>query len=133
MMRSEESKVVSAYVPGLPTELPEIKAITQNPIKSEVEIVTVPDVKPVPIEKPKVVLPKLTASEILKAGVEPKITLLKDILFTFRLYPGYLEKGDYVAFRAGNAFEFEDYRCYDCYACYILEGKRRLYSHLSFS
>ena len=105
MMRAEESKVVSAYVPGLPTELPEIKAITQNPIKSEVEVVTVPDVKPVPVEKPKVVLPKLTASEILKAGVEPKITLLKDILFTFKLYPGYLEKGDYVAFRAGNKLD----------------------------
>ena len=106
MMRSEDSKVVSAYVPGLPTELASTlqdKAVSQSPpnVPKE-EVIAVSDVIITPIEKVKVVIPKLTASEILKAGVEPKITLLKDILFTFKLYPGYLEKGDYVSFRAGN-------------------------------
>ena len=106
MMRSEESKVVSAYVPALPTELASTvadKTISQNLITApEIEVLAVAEVKAIPVEKPKVVLPKLTAREILMAGVEPKITLLKDILFTFKLYPGYLEKGDYVSFRAGD-------------------------------
>ena len=105
-MRSADSKVVSAYVPALPTELASTvadKEISQNPpTVPEIEVLAVADVKAIPVEKPKVVLPKLTAREILMAGVEPKITLLKDILFTFKLYPGYLEKGDYVSFRAGN-------------------------------
>jgi hypothetical protein len=107
-MIKAESKVVSAYVPGLPTET----ASTPEP-KINAEIAAV-DIKPdaiiaaetkeavVEVPVPKAVVPKLTASEILKASVEPKITLLKDISFSFKLFPGYIESKDYISFRAGK-------------------------------
>lgn len=111
-MIKAESKVVSAYVPGLPTET---ASMPEPKIKPEVVSI---DVKPdammaaetkeavveLAVPVPKAVVPKLTASEILKASVEPKITLLKDILFSFKLFPGYIESKDYVSFRAGKLF-----------------------------
>jgi hypothetical protein len=108
-MIKAESKVVSAYVPGLPTEtasMPEPKinaevaAVVVKP-DAVIEAETKEAVVEVPV--PKAIVPKLTASEILKASVEPKITLLKDILFSFKLFPGYIESKDYVSFRAGKS------------------------------
>jgi hypothetical protein len=109
-MIKAESKVVSAYVPGLPTEtasMPEAKIeaeIVPTDLKTDAEIAA--EIKGAVVEVPvtKAVVPKLTASEILRASVEPKIMLLKDILFSFKLFPGYIESKDYVSFRAGKLF-----------------------------
>lgn len=105
-----ESKVVSAYVPGLPTEtasMPEPKqtaAPVAVEIKADASIAAEIKEAVVELPAPKVIVPKLTASEILKASVEPKITLLKDISFSFKLFPGYINSKDYVSFRAGRLF-----------------------------
>ena len=107
-MIKAESKVVSAYVPGLPTETasmpePKIKVDTAAvDIKADNVIAAETKEAVVEVPVPKAIVPKLTASEILKASVEPKITLLKDISFSFKLFPGYIESKDYVSFRAGK-------------------------------
>ena len=107
LAKKEELKVVSAYVPGLPSETslsPELIPETQNNIPVVLEAIS----KQVPVVAaeiaPKVVVPQLTAREILLASVEPKIAQLKDILFTFKLYPSYLDSRDYVSFRAGDLY-----------------------------
>lgn len=102
MTKKEELKVVSAYVPGLPSETslsPELipKAQEIIPIASKAVVE-----ETVEVIVPKVPVPQLTAKEILMASVEPKIAQLKDILFTFKLYPSYLDSRDYVSFRAGE-------------------------------
>jgi hypothetical protein len=44
-------------------------------------------------------VPQLTAKDVLRSDVEPKTAVLKDILFTFKLYPDYISNGDYASFR----------------------------------
>ena len=100
-VKKEEMKIVSAYVPGIPKETsltPELTPKAQSDIPAVLE--TVKEAAVV-AAVPKVVVPQLTAREILMASVEPKIAQLKDILFTFKLYPSYLDSRDYVSFRAG--------------------------------
>lgn len=94
---------VNANVPGLPTE---IASSLNTPIKLTTS--DIPDAIEMPMTsttstlttKPAVKV-LLTASELLKSSIEPKIARLKDILFTFTLYQTYLDKQDYVTFRAG--------------------------------
>ena len=43
--------------------------------------------------------PPLTAADVLKSDIAPKVDLLKDILFVFRLYPSYVDNGDYDSLR----------------------------------
>ena len=100
---------VMANVPGLPTE-------TASSLNKPVQITSsdIPDAIEMPIistastltEKPAVKV-LLTASEVLKSSIEPKIARLKDILFTFTLYQTYLDKQDYVTFRAGTYLKFQ--------------------------
>ena len=98
--RNPDSKIVSANVPGLPTETASSANVQAKPtsnIPDDIEMTSVTSTTKSPEIK---VL--LTASEILKSSIEPKITRLKDILFTFKLYQTYLDKQDYVTFRAGK-------------------------------
>ena len=44
-------------------------------------------------------VPQLTAAQLLKTDIDPKVDVLKDILFVFKLYPTYAEKKDYVSIR----------------------------------
>ena len=44
-------------------------------------------------------VPQLTAAQLLKTDIDPKVDVLKDILFVFKLYPTYVEKKDYVSIR----------------------------------
>lgn len=41
----------------------------------------------------------LTASEVLNADVQPKIDLLKEVMFTIKLFPTIVEQGDYSQIR----------------------------------
>ena len=41
----------------------------------------------------------LSASDVLQSDITPKINTIKDILFTFQLYPQYIKAGDYLNFR----------------------------------
>mmetsp|Transcript_31447 Transcript_31447/g.45262 ORF Transcript_31447/g.45262 Transcript_31447/m.45262 type:complete len:223 (-) Transcript_31447:68-736(-) len=43
--------------------------------------------------------PSLTAADLLKNDITPKVDTLNDILFVLKLYPSYAEKGDYVSIR----------------------------------
>lgn len=42
---------------------------------------------------------KLTAADVLKSDLEPKIDALKDIFFVIKLYPSYLDSKDYQSIR----------------------------------
>lgn len=41
----------------------------------------------------------LTAADVLKSDINPKIDELKDILFVLKLYPTFSEKHDYISIR----------------------------------
>lgn len=42
----------------------------------------------------------LTASDIIKTDLEPRVSLLKDVFFTFKLYENYIENKDYASIRS---------------------------------
>ena len=42
---------------------------------------------------------ELTATDLIRTDVSPRLDLLKDVLFVFKLYPTYAEKGDYISIR----------------------------------
>ena len=42
---------------------------------------------------------QLTAAELLKSDIDPKVDALKDILFVLKLYPDYADKRDYISIR----------------------------------
>lgn len=42
---------------------------------------------------------QLTAKEVLSRDLQPRVDVLKDIQFIFKLYPSYIDKQDYVALR----------------------------------
>jgi len=44
-------------------------------------------------------VPTLTSDDVLRSDVAPRIAILKDIQFTFKLYPQYIESRDYESFR----------------------------------
>jgi hypothetical protein len=44
-------------------------------------------------------VPVLTSNDVLKSDVEPRISILKDISFAFKLYPDYINKQEYESFR----------------------------------
>jgi hypothetical protein len=58
---------------------------------------TVEAVEVVSIKQPS---PRLTAADVLKSDLEPRVSYLQDVLFVFKLYPEYLEKGDYTSIRS---------------------------------
>lgn len=41
----------------------------------------------------------LTAAELLKNDISPRVETLNDILFVLKLYPSYADKGDYASIR----------------------------------
>lgn len=43
--------------------------------------------------------PVLSASEVLRSDINPKVDLLKDILFVVKLYPEYIKNSDYDSIR----------------------------------
>jgi hypothetical protein len=43
----------------------------------------------------------LTALDVLQSDIEPKLSILKDILFTLKLYPEYINSKDYASLRSG--------------------------------
>jgi hypothetical protein len=42
---------------------------------------------------------KLTASDVLKSDIEPKVLLLKEVLGVLQKFPSYIESKDYISFR----------------------------------
>lgn len=42
---------------------------------------------------------KLSAADVLKSDIDPKVDSLKDILFIIKLYPSYVESLDYASIR----------------------------------
>lgn len=46
-------------------------------------------------------VPKLSANDLLKDDINPKLDLLKDVLFILKLYPSYAESKDYFSIRQG--------------------------------
>ena len=53
----------------------------------------------VPVESSTV--PMMTSNDVLRSDVTPRIAILKDIQFTFKLYPEYVNQKDYESFRKG--------------------------------
>ena len=44
-------------------------------------------------------VPIMTSNDVLRSDVSPRLAVLKDIQFAFRLYPEYIVKKDYDSFR----------------------------------
>lgn len=44
-------------------------------------------------------VPTLSASDVLQADIKPRVDLLQDIFFIFKLLPNYLENNDYASIR----------------------------------
>lgn len=44
---------------------------------------------------------KISAADVLRSDIEPKMDLLRDIQFVFKLYPNLVENGDYSTIRKG--------------------------------
>jgi len=44
-------------------------------------------------------IPKLSAADVLKSDIDPKVDSLKDILFIIKLFPSYVDSFDYSSIR----------------------------------
>jgi hypothetical protein len=73
-----------------PNYMPFTQAVADETVETVVE--AVPSIKQS--------VPKLTAADVLKSDLDPRVDFLNDVLFVFKLYPDYLEKGDYSSIRS---------------------------------
>ena len=73
-----------------------IAILSINPIVYADDNTAVVDTVSVVKEEPK---QKLSAADVLKSDIDPKVDALKDILFIIKLYPSYVESLDYASIR----------------------------------
>eukprot|EP00596_Hydrurales_sp_CCMP1899_P007566 CAMPEP_0119051866 /NCGR_PEP_ID=MMETSP1177-20130426/73345_1 /TAXON_ID=2985 /ORGANISM="Ochromonas sp, Strain CCMP1899" /LENGTH=189 /DNA_ID=CAMNT_0007031221 /DNA_START=3146 /DNA_END=3715 /DNA_ORIENTATION=+ len=99
------SRAVSAYVPAIPTEM---SLEDKNKMKAAEIASSIPDLNSetaidLKSETAKVrpVIPVLTAAEMLKQNIQPRIEHIKEISFAMKTFPTILDKGDYIALRGG--------------------------------
>ena len=80
-----------------------ISILNLNPIvyadDSSTAISSSNDVATVVRDEPVKQQQKLSAADVLKSDIDPKVDSLKDILFIIKLYPSYVESSDYVSIR----------------------------------